>query len=220
MQSTGPFGLVVHCRVRSVTADLEYCYGCQFRDNTTMPLLLHTHPGNVASFWPPWRTKAATFWQRCQPLATLPLPGAFRRIGLGSDSYPAAPTRSEPTCTSCSTRSRPSAHCQLLAAFCPLPTALAAGCTRSSQATPPAPPFARGGKGGSPPHGSRSCFKTGTGPLALSGLSPFRNSFSALAGTGTERIAGEDVELVWLRHLPTLAALAWGRGSWDILDCF
>jgi len=37
VQSTGPFGPLVHCRVRSVTADLENGYGCQFRDYTTMP---------------------------------------------------------------------------------------------------------------------------------------------------------------------------------------
>ena len=100
---------LVRSRARSVTADLEYCYGCQFRDRATMSLLLHTRTGNVANFWQPWKTKAATFWQRCQPLATLPLPEAFPLIGLGSDSYPAAPPRSEPTCTSCSTRYRPPA---------------------------------------------------------------------------------------------------------------
>ncbi|GEM_PF-3181732 len=73
MQSTGPLGLVVRCRARSVTADLEICCGCQFRDWATMPLLLHTHAlatlptfgnlgnprrplfGNVASFWQPYQ---------------------------------------------------------------------------------------------------------------------------------------------------------------------
>ncbi len=38
---------------------------------------------------------------------------------------------------------------------------------------PPLPPPSQGGKGGAAPHGSRSCFKTGTGPFALWGLSPF-----------------------------------------------
>ena len=122
-------------------------------------------PGNVANFWQPWKVKVATFWQGCQPLATLPPPGAFPPICLGSDSYRAAPTRSEPTCTSCSTRSRPSAHYQLPAAFCPLPPALAAVCPRSSQANPPCPPFARGERGGRRRTGPEAVSKRGLAHL-------------------------------------------------------
>ena len=117
-------------------------------------------PGNVANFWQPWKVKVATFWQGCQPLATLPPPGAFPPICLGSDSYRAAPTRSEPTWTSCPTRSRPSAHCQLPSAHCPLPTApYGGGPHKIEPSDPPLSPLRKGGTGG----GRRR-----TGPEAVS----------------------------------------------------
>ncbi len=103
---------------------------------------------------------------------------------------------------------RPAASCAAKA------VSTAAVCTRSSQANPP-PPFARGGKEGSPSHGSGSGFKTGTGPISWWGLSPFRNSFSALAGTGRERAAGEDFEFVRLRLLPTLVRRG-GLGAGEV----
>jgi|GEM_PF-2418173 len=138
-----------------------------------MPRLLHTDPGNVASFWQPWKTKAATFWQRCQLLATLPRDGAFPPIGLGSDSYPAAPTRSEPTWTSCSTHSRPSAHCQLPPAFCLLPTAhcplpLRRSAQDRAKRPPPCPP-SQGGERGVAAARVQKLFQNGDWPICLVG---------------------------------------------------
>jgi len=71
-QSSGPLGLVVHSRARSVTADLEICCGCQIRDWATMPRLLHTHAlatlpafGNLGSPRRPLFGNVANFWQPC-----------------------------------------------------------------------------------------------------------------------------------------------------------
>ena len=96
MQSTGPFGPLVHCRARSVTADLENGYGRQFRDYTTMPRLLHTHAlATLPAFGNLDEGKAANFWQRCHFLATLPkewglapsLRGACPHSFAVADSY-------------------------------------------------------------------------------------------------------------------------------------
>jgi len=65
-------------------------------------------------------------------------------------------------------RPLPTARCLLPTAPCPC-----GGLPKIEPSEPPLPPLRKGGKRGSPPHGSGSCFKTGTGPFALWGLSPF-----------------------------------------------
>ncbi|GEM_PF-6717136 len=48
-----------------------------------MPLLPRAGPGKVANIWQPWKSKAATFWQHCQLLATLPSAFQHCRHSLG-----------------------------------------------------------------------------------------------------------------------------------------
>jgi len=141
-----------------------------------------------------------THWQRCQLLATLENQGGHflatlptfgnlatawsisadrpwqRQLPLRSDAigtnrylmlYPLSASRPLPAAPTPVFCRLPTADCRLPTADCRLPTAhcllppTAAICTRSSRANWGA---------SAPPHGSRSCFETGTGPFALWGL--------------------------------------------------
>ena len=189
-----------------------------------MPPLLHTHAlatlpafGNLGKPRRPLFGNVANFWQPChclehfrRPILAAPVTPPLRRDRNQPVPH-AQPAIGRPPTASCANTSLlPTADCPLPTAHCLLPPT-AAVCTRSSRANWGA---------SASPHGSRSCFKTETGPFALWGLSPFRNSFAALAGTGRERTAGEDVAFVWLRFVPMLAEPAWGKGSRDSLGCF